>query len=112
MSSQGIRYWLEWKPPIIKNCPKGEPSKPSKPGFEGFVGTVLGENSKIAPCPTGEEQNRIDAAMDLLNDCGARILPGPCVAVPAGRLTPEVRAAIKALRLDNLSLVLLPEVAE
>lgn len=56
--------------------------------------------------PVGEN---IDRAMNVMNVAGTRIIPGPCVAVPAGRLTGEVLAAVRELGMANLPLVTLPE---
>jgi len=59
------------------------------------------------PEPTEAELNIIDTAMSLLNNCGARILPGPVLGIPSGRLTAEIRAAVATLNMGDLPLVTL-----
>jgi len=96
MSRSNIRYWLEWRPSIFGESPKTELPKPTKPTLEG---------SKTVPMPTEAELDAIDRAMELLNNCGARILPGPVLGIPSGRLTAEIRAAVATLGMADLPLV-------
>jgi len=65
---------------------------------------------KIAHDPTDAELDAIDLAMSVMNAAGVRIMPGPVLAIPEGRLTPEIRAAIRTLGMGDLELVTLPEV--
>ncbi|MBM3763272.1 MAG: hypothetical protein FJW36_23905 [Acidobacteria bacterium] len=96
MSRANIRYWLEWRPLILGESPKTELTKLTKPTLEG---------SKTVPAPTEAELDAIDRAMELLNNRGARILPGPVLGIPEGRITPEIRAAILTLGMGDLPLV-------
>lgn len=73
----------------------------------GEVGRWEGPPGNHVPDPIDEEQNIIDAAMSLLNNCGARILPGPVLGIPSGRLTAEIRAAVATLGMGDLPLVTL-----
>jgi len=104
MNNPNIRYWLEWKPSIISESLKDQPTKPTKPSS---VSLSSGQISNIDLEPTGPELDQIDAAMNILNSSGARILPGPVLGIPSDRLTVEVRAAIGTLSMCDLPVVLL-----
>jgi hypothetical protein len=50
--------------------------------------------------------------MEVMNRAGARILPEHCLGIPQGRLTGEVRAAIRTLGMEGLPVVLIPAEGE
>ena len=67
-------------------------------------------SSPVTHLPGGGELGnlRVDAAMDHLNRIGARIMPGPVLAVPRAAGTGETKDAIAALGMEAIPLVLLP----
>lgn len=109
MISTEVKRWLEWKPALMSDSAKGEPTKLPKPSSVSFVGSPSGQVSKIWP---EETQEQIDSAMDHMNAIGARILPGPVLAIPAAAYDAETRLAIKVLDMGGLDVALLPEVAK
>lgn len=89
--------------------------KATFPLCDGYGGGEVGRwegptGNQPLPTPSEAELDAIDAAMTVMNAAGARILPGPVLAIPAGMLTGEVRWAVRALGMVDLALVTLPEV--
>jgi hypothetical protein len=75
---------------------------------EAVQSQALSKPFPVFRAPISGSSTETDLAMDLLNEAGARILPEHALAIPEGRLSTEIRWAIRALGMQDLELVLIP----
>ncbi len=98
-------HWMDSQPKetcILADSTKYEPTKPSEPGSVGFEGAIFAEDSKIE---AGRDQASVVRASAVLNATGVRIMDldeGPATGVWSDLDGPEIRAALRTLRSDQL----------
>ncbi len=98
--------WMDWKPKarILAESAESEPTKPSKPGSVGFEGAPSAKSPEIE---AGADPADVERASGVLNLAGVRIMRLDRIST-IGLWSdfdgPEVRAALRVLGMEGLSI--------